>query len=283
MKIYFLLAPLALVSAMADAATVQQIDLPGYVTTCGTAISSNGLVAGIAYQGAQFGSTAFVYRDGKFTYPKTGLPQGSVYISGINRWGDVVGFDVTNDFDVLWFKYAAGSTTLQALQSVDAITDAGTILGERFSPTSSNQYYQVGVVMHPHGAQATLDDGTGYVQPNGMDSAAGRVVGTSYGASGAQHAWLHHDGVFTTLAFPGATAGTLPSGVNVHGEVIGTYYAGPVENPVSHGFFYKKGQYTSWDVPGAISTQIEGMNDAGQFTGCFTDSANATHGFIATP
>jgi hypothetical protein len=282
MKIYVLVLPFAVASSMAQAATVQQFDLPGYVTTCGTAISSNGAVAGIAYQGPLFGATAFVYKNGKFSYPKTGLPPGAVYISGINRWGDVVGFDTTNDYNLLWFEYAARSTTLVSLQSVDGITDSGTILGEEFSTTSPTPYYQVGVVIHPHGARTILDDGTGYVQPTGMDSAAGRVVGTSYGANGV-HAWSHHDGVFTTLAFPGATAGTLPSGVNTHGVVIGTYYAGPVENPVSHGFFFSNGRYTSWDVPGAISTQMEGMNESGQFTGCFTDSANVTHGFIATP
>jgi hypothetical protein len=36
-------------------------------------------------------------------------------------------------------------------------------------------------------------------------------------------------------------------------------------------------------VPGSIDTQVDAMNDFGQVTGVYTDSAGVSHGFIATP
>jgi probable HAF family extracellular repeat protein len=37
------------------------------------------------------------------------------------------------------------------------------------------------------------------------------------------------------------------------------------------------------DPPGATFTEADGINDAGQIVGRFSDSTGATHGFVATP
>jgi probable HAF family extracellular repeat protein len=41
--------------------------------------------------------------------------------------------------------------------------------------------------------------------------------------------------------------------------------------------------YTKLDVPGATDTVIEGISNAGEITGYFTDANANTHGFFATP
>ena len=56
-----------------------------------------------------------------------------------------------------------------------------------------------------------------------------------------------------------------------------------VDNEI-HGFVDNGGVFTTIDVPEAISTIVNGINDAGQIVGDFTDSGSSTnHGFLATP
>jgi hypothetical protein len=41
--------------------------------------------------------------------------------------------------------------------------------------------------------------------------------------------------------------------------------------------------FTTFDVPGAAFTEANGINDAGQIVGSFTDPMNELHGILATP
>jgi probable HAF family extracellular repeat protein len=50
----------------------------------------------------------------------------------------------------------------------------------------------------------------------------------------------------------------------------------------SHGFVYTRGRFVVIDVPGAVGTHAQGINDRGQIVGRFFDSAGE-HGFLATP
>ena len=43
----------------------------------------------------------------------------------------------------------------------------------------------------------------------------------------------------------------------------------PPAMATSHGFFLSGGTFTEYDVPGALSTDVLGINDAGDFTGTF--------------
>ena len=50
-----------------------------------------------------------------------------------------------------------------------------------------------------------------------------------------------------------------------------------------HGYLRDTGgSFTTFDIPGSITTHAFGINDAGQITGYFED-ATGTHGFLATP
>ena len=50
----------------------------------------------------------------------------------------------------------------------------------------------------------------------------GQVVGAYEDEDGVVHGFLFHDGVYTTLDFPGAANTNLLS-INDHGEIVGTY------------------------------------------------------------
>jgi probable HAF family extracellular repeat protein len=43
------------------------------------------------------------------------------------------------------------------------------------------------------------------------------------------------------------------------------------------------GLYTTIDVPGAIYTEADGINNAGQIVGYYADLHGGEHGFLATP
>ena len=281
---------------LASAGSFERFDLPGALVTCGAAIASDGLVAGVASPGGTVvgkgdakrleNSKPFLYRSGHFTFPKLGLPAGSALFNGVNRSHTVVGEVLeSGNFTVLSFVHSPGLTVSPAIPqgavlNLDAINDAGTILGEfRIPGVFPNLDHDPGFIRDAAGNVTVLDDGSADIQPSGMDATASYVVGQSLG--GALNNWVYHAGVFTPVAYPGA-AYTTARGVDTQGHVSGTYLSGPDSALVAHGFHLRHGAYTTWDVPGASATAINGMNEAGQITGCFTRDGRV-HGFIFTP
>ncbi len=70
---------------------------------------------------------------------------------------------------------------------------------------------------------------------------------------------------------------TEARGINSSGLVAGTFVdlAG-----IDHGFFFDGTTYTQYDVPGAQYTDVNGLNDAGDFTGFYYDGT-AYFGFVS--
>jgi uncharacterized membrane protein len=93
------------------------------------------------------------------------------------------------------------------------------------------------------------------------------------------------NGVPIPINFPyaGANAGqgTIPSGVNDAGTIVGTYIDG---NGVPHGFTFIPGNlspFTTLDVPSSVTTAVSGINNAGQIVGNYTDFQDGdVHGFV---
>ena len=52
---------------------------------------------------------------------------------------------------------------------------------------------------------------------------------------------------------------------------------------VWHGFLLSNGTYTAINYPNATSTNVCGINDYGEITGQWSDSAGNHHGFYAVP
>lgn len=61
-----------------------------------------------------------------------------------------------------------------------------------------------------------------------------------------QHGFLLHNGVFTSIDYPGA-AQTIAYGISTAGEIVGEY--GPDDYINTHGFLYSNGQFTTFDYP----------------------------------
>src|SRR4029077_20256510 len=53
---------------------------------------------------------------------------------------------------------------------------------------------------------------------------------------------------------------------------------------ITHGFLFNQptGTFTTFDIPNAANTYLNGINDAGQIVGSYVDSAGTSHGFVAS-
>jgi uncharacterized membrane protein len=75
---------------------------------------------------------------------------------------------------------------------------------------------------------------------------------------------------------------TTANDINVKGQIAGEYYRG--DSPtINHAFVLDGNTYITFDIPGATNTKAIKINASGQVIGNYTDSANVTHAFVATP
>ena len=116
-------------------------------------------------------------------------------------------------------------------------------------------------------------------------SPQGAIVGGYLDASGVSHGFVLNGGKYTTVDFSGA-AGTTLTGLNPSGEMSGFSCSDPAcgntgAPNTSHSFVAsKKGVFTSFDPPGAISSTASTVNPAGAVAGAYTDNAGNTHGYL---
>jgi hypothetical protein len=90
---------------------------------------------------------------------------------------------------------------------------------------------------------------------------------------------------YVSFDVPGATS-TIPRGINNLGEIVGSYTisgnpgCGLGANCVIHGFKLINHKFIRVDVPGALQTEIHGVNDAGDVVGAYFTSDGRIHGFL---
>ena len=102
------------------------------------------------------------------------------------------------------------------------------------------------------------------------------IVGAYNDAGSVSHGFILDGGQYTTLDFPGA-AGTTLSGINPSGELSGFYCSDPAcgttgNTTTNHSFTVsKKGAFTSFDPPGAVSSTASTVNPSGAVVGAYTD------------
>jgi hypothetical protein len=108
------------------------------------------------------------------------------------------------------------------------------------------------------------------------------VAGFYSVSGGTTYSFLKTDrGHFTRLAFPGA-ASTQAFGVNDWREVAGTYTMGSGSSAKTYGFTWtsRMGFKTISDPQGVGTTTLNGINDAGDLVGFYTDAAGNTDGLL---
>ena len=114
------------------------------------------------------------------------------------------------------------------------------------------------------------------------------AVGFYNDASGDSHGYTYDikTGKFSAnIDDPNALSGgsTVTAAINNKGTIVGFYTdTGPTSavGAVIHGFLDKNGVFTTVDAPGAVETELLGINDHGIAVGFDIDANGVTHGVI---
>ena len=167
----------------------------------------------------------------------------SYRVSGINDAGDVAGvhsYARFNDPIVL----RAGAFVSTAAPSFNVIRSQPTLTG------LNNQGQVIGF-----NSQEINPQGSSYLIEN---------------------AFISSGNAFVVINTPDDES-AIPYAINDRGQVVGTLSV--VGQSRSGGFLYDAGEVTAVDVPGAAFTVLNGINDAGEVSGTYTDAAGVQHGF----
>jgi probable HAF family extracellular repeat protein len=107
----------------------------------------------------------------------------------------------------------------------------------------------------------------------------GQVIGFYRDGNGDAHGFLYSGGSYTAIDDPLGVGGTIATGINNNGQIVG-YYASYPNLAGEHGFVDSGGSFTTLPDPspgnGAFA---QGINDNGQIVGYYGDSTGA-HGFV---
>src|SRR6516165_5788854 len=109
----------------------------------------------------------------------------------------------------------------------------------------------------------------------------GDVVGVVIDSAGVSRGFVrYNDGSFSDpIVDPNDTVGfTEGRGINSPGTVCGDYVG---SDGNSHGFFLSGGTFTDYNVPGALSTAVLGINDPADFAGTFDPGSGILQAFIS--
>jgi probable HAF family extracellular repeat protein len=282
------------VSAQSSEGPPVTIDPPGSVDTRPFGINASGEIVGL-YTTDDGKTHGFLLSDDVYT--TIDVPGAArTNALAINDSGQIVGrYDIgavahgyllsDGIFTTIDFPGADGFTV------VTDIDPAGRMVGRYRSPDKTFHGFTLS-----DGIFTTIDhldeDGNPDMGPQGIQGMAinpsGTIAGYYQDLSGKFHAFLLDDGVYTTIDPPNAKATGGMGGVlkiSPNRTVVGSYTRlDDVPLPcgcAGHGFVYRKGAFTPFDMPGAQATSNTGVNARGDIVGVYTDQSNRRHGFLA--
>jgi hypothetical protein len=107
-----------------------------------------------------------------------------------------------------------------------------------------------------------------------------QIVG-SFVKSGFEHGFVVHNGNFQQIDVPFANNGTLATGIDNKGDIVG-FFRDPSTN-LSRSFLRQpNGTFTKFTFPGSVSTEARGMNVNSIIVGTYKlgDVMGVDHGFM---
>ncbi len=104
------------------------------------------------------------------------------------------------------------------------------------------------------------------------------VAGSFTTADGTYEGFIYEDGKYKIVIFPGAVGFTQASAINDSNTVAGEFTG---SDSLNHGYLLDaEGRYTQYDVTSGASTNIYGINNAGNFTGNTSFQGETVMGFV---
>lgn len=270
----------------ASAFTFTPIDVPGAVETVARAISNDGDIVG-HYKDANGQHHGFLLVQGVFTtidFPGARQTRAR----GINRVDQIVGWYEDANGDSHGYVLDQGVfTSFDIPGAIDtrghSIKTSGKIIG---------RYVDANKVSHGFilkDGNVTTIDVPGATDTGAQTRRHGLTLGNFHDGNG-QHGFLRgKQGNITTIDFPGATF-TEVHLMNGKLLIVGAYKvrgappSGAAGAP-NHGFTLDQptNTFTTIDVPGAVQTEIHGINNKGVMVGRFNDANGDVHGVLITP
>jgi hypothetical protein len=230
---------------------------------------------------------------GQFSYAPVGV-HGAVQtqVTGLNDSGVLVGLfsrsnkpsDV-NGYAGFYLKNGAahkvsfptGNNTRPAFNELVGINNAGIAVGDFVDASGSLHGYRYNINTH-HFARITIA-GVHSLTATAINGVS-TVVGYYTNASGRIVSFLRRaNGQLVTFAKAGADE-TQAFGINKGGVIVGAYTIGNS----SFGFIWQAGNFRMLNDPNGVgSTVINGINNADDLVGFYTDAHGNTDGFLARP
>jgi hypothetical protein len=231
-----------------------------------------------------------------YTFTTFDFPgSASTEVFGINDSGKFTGFwslgapagTARNGFSA---SIGGSATTINdsngfANTSPAGINDAGILVG--CAGTCGGLTAQANTSFSFNGTTWTNFDPTGLSGTLASSTAAGinssglivgSYIATVSGIKGS-HGYVDSNGTFTSFNDPGNVNGTLATGVNNGGDIVGFYLL----SGVLHGFKTSTSNLTSFTEifdSGGSQTAAQGIDTNGDIVGFFKDITGTNHGFI---
>ncbi|HXS64809.1 MAG TPA: hypothetical protein VN767_18285 [Streptosporangiaceae bacterium] len=175
-------------------------------------------------------------------------------------------------------KFPTGNVSNPSVNQLLGINNAGIAVGFFFDALGQAHAYRYNISNHKF---AMLNiKGSGNATATSIN-AGGSIAGFFINSSGRVVGFLRHpNGQIATLSRPGADL-TQAFGVNKAGLVVGAYTIGNS----TFGFTWQAGRgfRTVNDPNGVGSTFVNGVNNAGDLVGFYTDRNGNTNGMLAIP
>ena len=256
LKTLFILLMVLLMTSVALAQktftyTTFDVPGPGVVGTKAFRGNARGDVVGRYFIGTN-GPHGFLRKaDGSFVAPiDVPVTNTGTVCRGINARGDIVGryFDTSGGTHGFLLEIDGTFTSIDVPAAAPLFGVPGTTVAEQLN--------NMGEIVGHYDAPTII--------PN-------------FGLINTTHGFLRHtDGSFERIDFPGSDL-TLASGTTDQGKVVGTYFIVGTGFPVTalRGFVRElDGSYKSIDVPvpSAFGTVVDGMNDAGDIDGAYSNA-----------
>jgi uncharacterized membrane protein len=261
----------------AQSYTFTTLDYPGATSTSPNAVNSTGVIVG-SYVDTASTTHGFAYFYGKFV--TVDVPNAKfTALTGINKNGVLCGnFANTATHGFVWEKGRLTQVDFPGapFTNVNGITDTGALGG---SYVDAQQTLH-GFVRHGKNSYTTMDfPGTSETSVNSVNSHGDFTGQTSPPFISA---FLFSNNQWLDFYYPNAFT-TTGDGINDLGQIVGVWNPQDPTLPQQGFLRNPDGTFQAINFPGSSGSAVLGINDLGVLVGSYSDSAGASHGFIAKP
>jgi len=277
-----LLMMAATATVAAEPVSFTSFDIPGATSYFVAGLNDEGLVAGswLAADGSTLGFIRFP--DGRISTPivDPNDNSGLTVLRALNDEGVIAGFygaNVSNGFLLTEGQFrtvdfpGAVSTALRGINNLGDVSGTYSIVD-----LNADEF---GFIIPRRGPAISfkLPDPTDTGIVVGGINDLRQLVGYYTDATSTLVGFLRQpSGQFVSVIIPAAVS-TQVLGINDCGIVVGTWGDGST----AHGFYGRPGNLRSFDLPGAIATFAQGIDNEGRIAGRYATADGVPHAFVS--